>query len=186
MNIFQLLIILTGIIPYILLSVGIIYGTIRQSFASWVLWLALDIIVLVGLVGRDGNILLFSVFAFGTLIVALLLGATNQFSWGKFETSIAVLVSFCAMVLLLSGQYWAIIITTVALNIAGVPQLVETFKYPKSTPTLPYILLGVSSFLSVWGAQGWTVEQRLPQMSSMIYCFIVVALSLRPQSIQKA
>ncbi len=179
MNILKTLIVLTGVAPYVLLSVSILKGTVKQSFATWILWFGLDVIMLVSLTLKGGNTLLFAVFTIGTLAVTIFLARARQFHWGKFEWLITFLVLICTTVFLVGGPYLSIISVTLALNIAGIPQLISTYKDPSSTPRIAYLLFTTSSMLSVISAAAWTVEERLPYLSSTLFCAIIVLLSFR-------
>jgi hypothetical protein len=174
--------VITSLIPYVMLIVGVAKDKIKQSFATWFLWLILDVVTLIGIVAQHGNYLLLAVFSGGTICVTLLLIYKKQFSWGLFETFVGILVAMCILILLTAGPYVATIAGTTALAAAGIPQLIATFKDPKSTPSIAYFLFGASSLLSVIGASGWTVQDRLFPMFSTIYCFIVMLLSLRKVS----
>lgn len=179
MKIVNIAIVITGTLPYIILIVGVLKNKIKQSFATWLLWFILDSIIVIGAIAQDGNYLLYSVFGTGTILTAISLLYKKQFSWGKVDTFIAFLVVLCILVLLFGGAYVSIIATTVALNIAGIPQLIATNKDPKSTSTKAYSLFAVSSLISVISAEAWTVEDRLPATSSFVFCLVVVLLSLR-------
>ena len=182
MKLIDLVTVVTGILPYILLISGILNGKIKQSFATWVLWCILDIIVVWEVVTQHGNYLLYSVFALGTLLTAISLIYKKIFSWGRFETFISILVTLCIAVIIICGSHYGIIFTTTALNIAGIPQLKDTFQNPKSTSKTAYLLFALSGMLSTIGAESWSVEERLPSMSAMIYCLLILLFSLRRTS----
>ena len=175
----QIIIALTGIVPYILLVRGIIKGNDKVSFATWLLWLALDCIMLREIIVQNGNPLLYTVFTIGTFIVAVTLIVKKQFSWGEFESFISALVAVCIVVHFASGPYIATIATATALSIAGIPQIVKTYRNPSYTPTVVYLLFAISSFVSVTQNNIWTVPEKLPPINSMIFCVIVTLLSLR-------
>lgn len=175
----EIAIVITGSLPYLLLIIGIVKGEVRQSFASWLLWLILDTIVLYGIMAQKGSMLLFSVFTTGTLVVTLFLVFKKQFSWEKFETFVSVLVGICIFMLLRGSPYISIIASTAALNIAGIPQIIGTYRDPRSTSTKAYFLFMLASLLSVISTEVWTVQDKLPQTSSTVYCFIIVLLSMR-------
>lgn len=175
----DILTIILGLIPYVLISIGVIKGSVKQSFATWLLWFILDVIVLFGVFDQDGNPYLFSAFALGTGIVTILLVVKKQVSWSSFETYISWMVTVCIIVYLLAGPHLAIIATVLALNIAGIPQVIATFKDPKATPTIAYSLFAISALLSAISAKAWTVEDMLPAISTLIYASTVAILSLR-------
>lgn len=182
MSILEIVTVITGLVPYALLVIGILKGTVKQSFATWILWLALDGIVLRGIIVQHGSPILFSVFTFGTLIVTIVLIVKKQFAWGKFESFVAFLVGVCIAIYLTSGAYMATIATTAALSIAGIPQVIDTYKNPHQTSTTAYLLFTISSLLAIIGADAWTVPDRLPQTNSFGFCIIIMLLSLKKKN----
>ena len=179
MSLLEIATAITGSIPYFLHSKGIVKGTVKQSFATWILWLALDAIILRGIIAQHGNPILFSVFTLGTLIVVIFLIATKQFAWGWFESLIAGLVLVCVSIYFFSGPYNATIATTIALDIAGIHQAIDTYKNPQLTSTKAYLLSAISALFSILAVSAWTVPDRLPQTNALCYCMIIVLLSLR-------
>lgn len=172
-------IIVIGFIPYLLLSYGIAKNTVKQSLSTWMLWLTLDVIVVSALIAQKGNYIVFAVFTVGTLLVNIFLFAKKQFKWEGFDTIVTILVFVCIIIFYVSGPYGATIATTIALTVAGLPQVKSTWEEPEKTPTLPYFLFAITSLLSVIGAKEWSVPERLPQMSSVIFTTIIIILSLR-------
>ena len=85
-------IIVTAIIPYFQLCIGIAKDKVKQNFATWLLWLILDSVVLMGIIAQHGDIALFSVFTAGTFAVTAVLIIKQQFSWKWFETLVTGLV----------------------------------------------------------------------------------------------
>ncbi len=175
----KLAVVLTGLVPYLLLIIGIIKGKVKQSFATWILWLTLDGIMLRSIIVQDGNPVLFSIFTIGTLVVTIFLIVYKQFSWGKFESFVAGLVFICIIAYLVGGPYLSTIATAIALDVAGIPQIIDTYKDPKSTSTKAYILFTLSSGLSLVGLHEWSVQNWLPATNAMIYCLLVTLLSIR-------
>ncbi|MCX6753028.1 MAG: hypothetical protein NTW62_01615 [Candidatus Nomurabacteria bacterium] len=180
MKIIQILVVVTGLLPYLLISIGIIKGTVKQSFATWLLWLLLDFVMLAGILKQNGNILLYSVFTFGTLIVTLLLVFKKQFSWGKFESCVSLLVAICAWIYLSNDNaYVTTFSTVIALNIAAIPQIIDTLKRPHLTSTTANFLFATSSLLSISIAEKWTMKDLLPQINAMVFCSLIAVLSMR-------
>ncbi len=117
MKVVEIATVITGFLPYILLIYGVVKGKVKQSCATWLLWLSLDVIVLTAIIVQKGTPVLYTVFAIGTFFTAISLLLHKQFSWGKFETTIALLVAICVIIFFLGGPYVATIATVAALNI---------------------------------------------------------------------
>ena len=66
-----------------------------QSFATWVLWAALDSILTVSIIQQHGNFLLPLGFAIGGVVVTGLLLAKGRLAWGRLDTLILALVLGC-------------------------------------------------------------------------------------------
>lgn len=183
MKLLELLTTIIGLLPYALLIQGILKGTVKQSFATWILWLALDVIMVCGTISQKGNPLLYSVFTLGTCIVTILLIVKKQYTWGWFETGVTVLVGICITVYFTSGAHTATVATMIALDIAGIPQLIATYKKPKETSTIAYLLFTVSSLLAVIETEVWTHKDSTPQINAMFYCLLVMILSMRKKAV---
>ena len=175
--------IVTGVIPYILLTKGVLKGTIKQNFATWILWLILDSIVLKGTFEQHGNVILFSVFTAGTFVVTMILAFKKQFlEWRWFETYVAMMTAVCIGIYFSSGPYVATIASTIALAIAAIPQIVDTYTHPETSPTIANLFFAASSGFSIIGAKDWTVQERLPQTQAFCIIAIIVLLSIRKKT----
>lgn len=101
-----------------------------MSFASFVLWAILDFISAVALYIKHGNPLLTILFVVGSGTISLYLFKHNKRSWGKSDWFITFLVMLCCIVWYFSGEIHAIIASTMAVLLAGVPQLLSVLKNP--------------------------------------------------------
>lgn len=95
MNIFIELGSITALVVYIPLCIQIILGKVKQNFASWMLWSALDATAMATIIYQKGNYLLPATYTLGSFIVMLLILRSKNFSWTRVETytSLLVLVS---------------------------------------------------------------------------------------------
>lgn len=173
-----------GSLPYVLLFHGILRRGVKQCLSTFMLWLALDVVILTALIQQNGNYLVYVVFTIGTLFVNIALILKKQFEWDYFDIFVVVLVFICIRIFYVSGPYGATIATTTALTIAALPQLRSTWREPEKTPTLPYFLFFLASLLAVILAKEWSVPERLPQTSSMLFSLIMVIISLRKTSLK--
>ena len=184
-KIIEIAIVITGSLPYLLLVIGITKGVIKQSFASWLLWLILDVIVLIGLIVKNGSYLVYLVFTIGTFVVTLFLFLKRNFKWGKFDSFIAILVFICMIVYFSASSYLTIIIGTIALALAGIPQFIDILKDPRSTSTIAYLLFSTSGTLSLFETSAWTVQDKLPQLCSAVFTLTSALFSLRRKGLLK-
>jgi hypothetical protein len=179
MNLLDIATIVTAFLPYIIFTVSIVKFNAKQNGASYVLWTVLDSIMLACVYFQHKNITLYSTITIGTAMVMLTLLIKKQFEYKLFEFFITILIGICLFVFFKSGLYFATIATTVAVNLAAIPQIIDTWKKPKETPTIGYLLLATSGVLSAIKADAWTVPDRLPSINCAIFCFGIALLSMR-------
>src|SRR5262245_32213253 len=102
-----------------------------QSFATWLLWGALDLILALSIIKQRGNPFLPLGFLIGAACLVALLIVKRRYGWGRFETVILMLVLGCLGVWHLGGSKVATIATALGICVAGVPGLVELWKNPQ-------------------------------------------------------
>ncbi len=67
----------------------------------------------------------------------------------------------------------------VSLTIASIPQVIDTFKQPKNTPSLIYVVFCLANLVSLLGAKSFALEQILYAGSALMICATITLLSLR-------
>lgn len=155
-------------------------GSAKQNLLTWLLWGALDGVVAATIIAQKGNYFLAATYTIGTFItVAFIAVAGDHASWTWFETMVVTLVAVSMGIWYFSGSKMATIVGTSAMLIAGVPQLVDTWKKPAECPTLVYFVYIVANCLATAGGKNWAVEERFYPISAAIFCFLVAAISLR-------
>ena len=131
-----------------------------QSFATWLLWGALDLILVLSIHKQDGNFWLPLGFGIGDALLVVLLLIKGRFSWGRFETVILLLVLACLIFWYLGGPKVATVATALGICVAGVPGLVALWKDPQRTVGTIWAGQFVASLLSFFGGTGMSVEER--------------------------
>ena len=106
-------------------------GGAGQSFATWLLWAALDTILTVSLFLQHGNYLLPLGFAAGGIVLTTLLLVKGRFAWGRMDNVILVLVLGCLIGWKLGGAKTATVAATLGICLAGIPGLVELWRNPQ-------------------------------------------------------
>src|ERR1035441_10001017 len=99
-------------------------GGAGQSFATWMLWAALDTILTISIFQRHGNFLLSLGFAVGGVALTVLLLVKGRFAWGRMDSVILALVLGCLICWKLGGPAAAIVATTTGICLAGIPGLI--------------------------------------------------------------
>jgi hypothetical protein len=152
-----------------------------QSFATWGLWAVLDAILTITLWQQHGNYFLSLGFAVGGIALAAVLLAKGCWSWGKFETTIALMVLASLAVWKFSGPRNATIAVTTAVVIAGVPGFVEMLRAPQPAAGKVWAGFTAANLLAFFGGTAMTVEERLVPAAFTVICALMVVACCWPQ-----
>ena len=168
-----------GFSAYFPLTAGILKGAVRQSFAAFFLWAMLDTIVTATTILQGGNYWLPLSNVVGSVTITVLLIVKKQVSWSRIETMTAILVTACLIIWYTTGEDAGIIASSLAVLIASIPQMVETYRNPKATPLNVYLIFLTANILSFFAGKSWTIEERFYAGCSIFLCVMIVILSSR-------
>ena len=168
-----------GIAASIVLVVGIFKAKAEQSFAAFMLWAMLDIIATLTSVMEQGNYWLPLSNALGSATIAILLVKRKQVSWSRIETFTSILVVICLIVWFVAGEQSGIIASSLAVVIASIPQMKETYAKPEDTPANAYIIFLIANLVAFFAGKSWSVEERFYPACSIFLCVVIVVLALR-------
>src|ERR1041385_911137 len=168
-----------GLVAFLLLTIDLLRTTTEQSFAAFLLWALLDGIAAATTIIEGGNYWLALFNAIGSAAITLILVRKKQVSWTWIETMTAILVVICLVVWYTSGELAGIVASSLAVFIAGIPQVIDTFKKPENTPWLPYAVFLVGNVIALMAGKAWTIEERFYQCISLSISVILLVLSLR-------
>src|SRR5688572_13343149 len=129
-----------SILAYILLITALLRTKTEQSFAAFLLWALLDLIATITTILEHGNYWLALSNAIGSTVITILLIYKKQVSWSWIESLTAVLVIICLIIWYTTGEQAGIIASSLAVVIASVPQMVDTYKKPETTPFGVYLV----------------------------------------------
>jgi hypothetical protein len=175
----QLLAGIIGFIAYIPLVSGIVRNKAEQSFAAFLLWALLDAIATVTTYMENGNYWLPFSNVVGASTVTILLIVKRQVSWSLVETLTAALVIICIVIWYTTGEQAGIVASSLAVVIASIPQMFETYRKPRVTPVFSYIIFFMANTLSFISGKSWTIEERFYAGCSMFLCLMIIMLSQR-------
>jgi hypothetical protein len=184
-DILQLLAGIIGFCAYIPLTFAIFRNTASQSFAAFFLWGMLDAIAMVGLILQHGNFWLPLSNVVGTATIASLLIVKKQVYWSWIETLTSILVLICMVIWFLTGDTGAIVSSSIALVIASIPQMADTYRRPKETPTLVYMIWLGANLLSFLAGKAWTINERFYAFCGMILCLGIIGVGVMKRSSRK-
>jgi len=168
-----------GLFAFLLLIIALLRTKTEQSFAAFFLWALLDTIATVTTIIEGGNYWLALSNAIGSAAITAILVAKKQVSWSWVESMTAFLVVVCLVIWYTSGERAGIVASSLAVVIASIPQMVDTFKKPEATPSLVYSVFLISNILSVMGGKEWTIEERFYQCCGVFLCTVITAFSFR-------
>lgn len=180
MNIFVLAGGALGILLIIPFCNQVLKKEIVQNPLTFFLWGLLDIVSAGSTYLEGGNYLqatLFAVCAF--LATACILYAGGPMKWTEFETLISLLVIFCATVWVFNSNIVGATASLVALAIASVPQIKDTWEKPERTPTLIYFGYALSSLLATFGGKEISIMEIGYPFLGFIESVLIALLSLR-------
>lgn len=185
MNIYVILSAVLAIALYIPLSIQILKGKTEQNLATWFLWAALDAVAAISLFTQQGNFLMVAAYTLGSSWITMCIAKSGNFSWTKFETLVTIMVIACLIGWILSGPRTATVLSSIAVVIAGGPQLRDTAKDPWSAPFLIYFGFFTANTLSVIGAKNWSIEEVFYPSCCAVYCGVLVLIASRKFWLQK-
>jgi hypothetical protein len=168
-----------GLVAYVFLIIALSRTNTEQSFAAFFLWALLDLIATITTVIAGGNYWLALSNAIGSTVITILLLKKKQVTWSLVESMTALLVVVCLVVWFTSGEQAGIVASSLAVVIASIPQMVDTYKKPESTPTRVYVIFIVANFISLFGGRAWTIEERFYQACGIFLCAVIIAFSVR-------
>ena len=168
-----------GLVAYAFLIVALFRTRTEQSFAAFFLWALLDIIATITTVIEGGNYWLALSNGIGSTVITIILVYKKQISWSWVESMTAVLVVVCLIVWYTSGESAGIVASSLAVVIASIPQMVDTFRKPEGTPTHVYVIFLVANIISFVAGKDWSIEERFYQACGVFLCALIVVFSLK-------
>lgn len=172
-----------GIGAYLILILSLLKTKMEQSFAAFLLWAMLDGIAAITSVLSDGNYWLPMSNAIGSAAITILLVFKKQVRWSRVETMTTILVIICIVVWQTAGERAGIIASSLAVVIASIPQMVETYNKPEATPISAYIVFLVANILSFFAGNSWTIEERFYAACSIFLTAVIVIFTLRKKPV---
>jgi hypothetical protein len=155
-------------------------GGAGQSFATWLLWAALDTILTVSLFLQHGNYLLPLGFAAGGIVLTTLLLVKGRFAWDRMDNVILVLVLGCLIGWKLGGAKTATVAATLGICLAGIPGLVELWRNPQRKVGNIWGWYVLANGLAFLGGTAMTVEERFSPGVFAIYSLLMFVASRKP------
>ncbi len=180
MNVWSLIANTMAVVLYICIGILVMSSKTKQSFASWMLWAAIDTISAAAIICRDGNFELPVIYSIGSTAIAVALLIKKECGWRKFDSYVTVLVITCIIVWLGVGSTAAIIASSAAMVIAGLPMLRDAYESPFDMPVTVYTLATVGNLCGAIAGKDWSIEERLYPLLAFLYTLaLVITISWR-------
>ena len=170
---------LVALIAYGFLVHSLIVGKATQNFTTWFLWALLDAIAATSILYQGGNSWNVVLYVFGSTAIAFIVLKSGTIMWTWFETMIVCLVVACLVIWKISDAKMATIASTIAVIIAGIPQLVEAYQKPEDSPLIVYVGFLLGNILATVGGKEWSVQERFYTTMCGIYCGVYALLIAR-------
>ena len=181
MNLFVLLGGLIALATYFPLCAKIRSRKMTQSLPTWVLWTLLDGVIATSIIFQNGNFLLPITYMIGSGVTVLFIikFSADQNRWTGFDTFVTLLVIICIVVWALSGPKLATIAGTLAMGIAGIPQLRSVYRKPWENSFFVYLSYSAANILSAAGGKDWSIEERFFPLGAAAFCLAITVLTAR-------
>jgi len=170
---------IAAMLGYVVIIVQLLSTDIRASFATFALYFILGVISLISLVLQKGNYKLLLGIVAGSGATTVLLIFRGSFAWTTLDTVISALVLVCLIVWKIQGARAAVIASTIAICLAGVPTAVQFWQHPQAAAAPPWILWFTASMLSFFARKSWKLEEWFFQAMTAIAAAVMVILSIR-------
>ena len=153
-------------------------GSVKQNLLTWALWSTLDAVIAGTIIVQKGSFLLPVVYALGgSMTVFFIARSRSKARWTWFESMVSFLVLASMVIWYVSGSKVATVASTVAMLIAGIPQIADAWKKPKDMPLMAYSSYFVANCLSTAGGKNWSIEERFYPVSAGAFCLLIPVLA---------
>ncbi len=164
-----------------LVALGLTFYRSKENYnpVTWAMWLVLNLVIVGGSVaaGNHDAWLSFGMVV-GTFFVAAILVMKGRWKWGTTESICAVGIVVAMIAWYLASPKGAVVLAALALWIASVPLMIDTWHKPNRGILWFWIVMCLVSIGAVAAADSWTVEDRFFPMSSVLFSFTLSLLTV--------
>lgn len=164
---------------YVVLIIQLLSSNVRASFTTFALYLILGVISLVSLILQKGNYKVLLGYVAGSGTITILMIFMGKFAWATLDTVVSALVLVCLIFWKIMGAKAAVVASTIAICIAGIPTVVQLWQQPQATAAPPWTLWFIANTLSFFARKSWKVEEWFFGGMTAITSAVIVILSLR-------
>lgn len=169
-----------GLSVFIPLCIKILKKESIQNPLTYLLWSVLDAIFAGAALLENGNYIQAMLFATcGLITMGCILYVGGRPKWTWFENQITFMAALCMVIWFFTTNTIAATASICALMIASVPQIVDTWRKPKGTPTKIYFWFTISNILATFGGKEVSVIEIGYPLSGFVVCLIITLFSIR-------
>lgn len=171
---------LLALAMYLPLCISMLKAGVKQNLATFLLWGILDAIAAGSSFLEGGNYMLPTFYVLGCISVIACIVRIGNIQWTLVEWLCSALVVICIVVWSFLGNEPAIVVSTIALAIAGLPQLWDTWRRPHEAAPLIYLGFTVANGLTVLAGKDWTIAERFyPSVCTVLTTLFVLFAARR-------
>lgn len=176
MNIWNWIANSTAVVLYVCVWFLVTRSQTKQSFASWILWATIDTVAAAAIICKGGNFELPTVYSVGSIVIAASLFMKREYGWRRFDSYVTALVLICIVIWWQAGPVAAVVASSIAMFIAGLPMLRDAYESPFDVPVVVYILATIGNLCGVVAGKNWSVQERLYPLLAFAYTLILVII----------
>jgi len=160
------------------------YNVIRRKaeaagIATWLMWTALDVLLLVTTWQAGKPVWLPLGWTVGASLVTISLFRDGKWEWKWQETLSAVCALIATIVWRTQGAEIGVLAGTLAMTCAGIPLLIDMVKKPIGSTFHVWFLTCVACVFTLLGSD-WSLTAIFLPVGSIIYNGTLAVLVLRP------
>ena len=169
---------ITAISTLVVFGLELNKSNIPQNLTTWVIWTVLNALLLQASIsaGNKDSWRLSAGATAGVVLVTLILLAKGEWHVGLVEMICIIGVLVSTIVWKLQGPKRGVVAIVVAMTLAGLPNMYDTFLAPSSESWFLWGGLTLACILAALSAEKWTIEDRLYPVTLGIFNFIMLVL----------
>lgn len=153
------------------------------NLASWVLWFTIDFALMASLAKAGKPYALMVAFTLGTAVITAIatynfMTGKTSFTWGTAEWMTVATVGVALIAWKVTNNDVGVIVTTLAMVVAGIPTWVDAYHAPQEQSILFWSMSGGACLLTYFGSPKTFLARFMPA-SGVGANGIILLLSLR-------
>lgn len=171
---------LIATIAIVAFGIYLAINDVHQNVITWILWTILDAFIMFSSIAA-GNKRPWAPMGYtlGSILVTIIILTKGEWHWGLVETIALIGVTIATIFWVKAGPKSAVIASTLAMTIAGIPAIYDAWFQPDYGSWWLWGGVAFSCILTCYGAKAWTIEDRFFPCASFIFNIGMMILMLR-------